>query len=105
MSDWHRAGALEDIWDGAPLAVELAGKSIALYRFGDEICAVGNICPHQSDVKLSDGYLDGDTIECPMHQSCFNVRTGKVLSPPAREDVPVFAIRIEDGQVMVEIGD
>lgn len=105
MGAWHRAGKLEDIWEGAPLAVELAGKPIALYRFGEDICAVGDICPHQADVKLSDGYLDGDTIECPMHQSCFNVRTGHVLSPPAREDIPVFAIRIEDGQVMVEIGD
>jgi 3-phenylpropionate/trans-cinnamate dioxygenase ferredoxin subunit len=103
MSDWQRAGALEEIWEGAPFAVELAGKPIALYRFGDEVCAVGDICPHQADVKLSEGYLDGDTIECPMHQSCFNVRTGKVLGPPARDDLPVFQIRIEDGQVLVDV--
>jgi nitrite reductase/ring-hydroxylating ferredoxin subunit len=105
MSDWHRASALEEVWEGAPLAVQVAGKPIALYRFGEAVHAVGDICPHQKDVKLSEGYLDGDTIECPMHQSCFNVRTGKVLTPPACDDLPVYPVRIEDGQVLVEVGE
>lgn len=103
MTQWHRAAALDDIWEGAPLGVTVGGREIALYRLDDGIHAVGDICPHQKDVKLSEGYLDGATIECPMHQSCFDVRTGKVLSPPAREDIPVFRIRIEDGEVFVEV--
>lgn len=103
MTEWHCATAIDDVWEGAPLAVTLAGRPIALYRLGEEIHAVGDICPHQKDVKLSDGYLDGETIECPMHQSCFNVRTGQVLGPPAREDLPVFKVRIEEGQVFVEV--
>ncbi|WP_038205047.1 non-heme iron oxygenase ferredoxin subunit [Xenophilus azovorans] len=102
MSNWQRAGALDDIQEEAPHAVEIGGKAIALYRFGDEVCAVGDTCPHQGDVKLSEGYFEGDTIECPMHQSCFNVRTGKVLGPPARDDLPVYPVRIEDGQVLVD---
>jgi len=74
-----------------------------VYAVTDEIHAVGDFCPHQKNVRLSEGFLDGDTIECPMHQSCFNVKTGAVLSPPAREGLPVFKVRIEDGQVLVEI--
>ena len=103
MTAWHCASALENVWEGAPLAVMVDGQAVALYRFGDQVHAVGDLCPHQKDVKLSDGYLDGETIECPMHQSCFNVKTGKVQSPPAREDIPVFKVRIEDGNVMVEV--
>lgn len=103
MTQWHRASALDDVWEGTPLAVSVEGQQIALYRFGSEVHAIGDLCPHQKDVKLSEGYLDGDTIECPMHQSCFNVRTGQVLSPPARENLPVFEIRIEDGQVFVAL--
>jgi nitrite reductase/ring-hydroxylating ferredoxin subunit len=105
MSDWHRASALDEVWEGAPLAVQVAGKPIALYRLGEEVHAIGDICPHQKDVKLSEGYLDGETIECPMHQSCFNVKTGKVLTPPACDDLPVYPVRIEDGQVLVEVGE
>lgn len=103
MAQWHCAGALDDVWEGAPLAVTLGEAPIALYRFGDEVHAVGDICPHQKDVKLSGGYFDGETIECPMHQSCFNVKTGQVLSPPARDDLPVFKVRIEGGKVFVEV--
>lgn len=103
MTQWHRASALEDVWEGAPLPVTVEGCQIALYRFGDEVHAVGDLCPHQKDVKLSEGFLEGDTIECPMHQSCFNVRTGQVLNAPARENLPVFEIRIEDGQVFVAV--
>jgi len=103
MTQWHRASALDEVWEGAPLPVTVEGHQIALYRFGAEVHAVGDLCPHQKDVKLSEGYLEGDTIECPMHQSCFNVRTGQVLNAPARENLPVFEVRIEDGQVFVAV--
>ena len=103
MTQWHRAAAVDDVPEDAPLALTVDGREIALYRLDDGIHAAGDICPHQKDVRLSGGYLDGATIECPMHQSCFDVRTGKVLGPPAREDIPVFRIRIEDGEVLVEV--
>ena len=100
---WHRAAALEDVWDGVPLGLEIAGACIALYRLGEAVHAVGDLCPHQEGVKLSEGYLDGDVIECPMHQSCFNVTTGKVMGPPAKEDIATYPIRIENGDVFVQI--
>jgi 3-phenylpropionate/trans-cinnamate dioxygenase ferredoxin subunit len=103
MGEWRRVSALEDVWEGAPTAVDVAGKPIALYRFGDEVHAIGDACPHQAGVRLSGGFLEGETIECPMHQSCFHVKTGKVLGPPAREDLPVYPVRVEDGQVLVEL--
>jgi len=103
MTQWHIASALDDVCEGIPRPVTVEGHHIALYRFGAEVRAVGDLCPHQKDVRLSEGYLDGDTIECPMHQSCFSVRTGEVLSPPARENLPVFEVRIESGQVLVAI--
>jgi nitrite reductase/ring-hydroxylating ferredoxin subunit len=103
MGDWHLAAAFDDVEAGVPHPVEIAGKAIALYRLGDEIHALGDFCPHQRDVRLSEGFLDGEVIECPMHQSCFDVRSGRVLSPPAREDLEVFATRIEDAKVWIEI--
>jgi nitrite reductase/ring-hydroxylating ferredoxin subunit len=103
MSEWLRASALDDVWEGAPTGVEVKGVPIALYRFGEEVHAIGDECPHQAGVRLSGGFLDGETIECPMHQSCFHVKTGKVLGPPAREDLPVYPCRVEDGQVLVQL--
>lgn len=103
MASWHRCAALDDVWEGAPLGVQVEGRPIGLYRFGDEVHAVDDECPHQKGVMLSGGFLDGDTIECPMHQSCFNVKTGEVTGPPARDNLMVHPVRIEDGAVFVEL--
>jgi len=103
MAQWHRATALDEVWEGAPLALDIAGTAVALYRFAGEVHCVGDFCPHQANVRLSGGFLDGESIECPMHQSCFNVKTGKVLGPPAQDDIPTYPVRIEDGVVFVQI--
>jgi len=103
-SKWQHACALQDVWEGAPYAADVDGTPVALYRFGDEVHAVGDLCPHEPGVRLSGGFLDGEVIECPMHQSCFNVKTGRVQGPPATTDIPVYPIRIEDGQVWVDLG-
>ncbi len=103
MAEWHRVAALEDVWEDAPLAVDVAGQPMALYRFGDEVHCVGDACPHQAGVRLSEGFLDGHSIECPMHQSCFHVQTGQVLGPPAKENIPVYPVRVEGGDVFVEL--
>ncbi|WP_156679284.1 Rieske (2Fe-2S) protein [Sphingomonas profundi] len=102
MTEWTRIGRDEDVVDGEPFAAALDdGTAVALYRFEGAVYAIGDICPHE-DVRLSEGFLDGGTIECPLHQSCFEIRTGKVIEGgPAYEDVPSFDVRNEDGALFV----
>ena len=101
MTDWVRVADDSDIVEGEPFASEWEGEAIALYRFEGQVHAIGDICTHEQ-VRLSDGWLDGSTIECPLHQSCFEIRTGKVIEGgPATEDVPAYAVRVEDGGVFV----
>lgn len=101
MSDWVRIADENDVSDGEPFASECDGEAIALYRYEGAIYAIGDVCTHEH-VRLSDGWLDGDRIECPLHQSCFEIRTGKVIEGgPAYEDVPAFAVKVEEGGVFV----
>jgi len=101
MSDWVRIADESDVKDGEAFASEYDGEAIALYRYEGQICAIGDICTHEH-VRLSDGWLDGDRIECPLHQSCFEIRTGKVIEGgPAYEDVPAYAVRVEEGGIFV----
>jgi nitrite reductase/ring-hydroxylating ferredoxin subunit len=101
MSDWVRVADENDIQDGEPFASEWQGEAIALYRFEGAIYAIGDICTHEH-VRLSDGWLDGDRIECPLHQSCFEIRTGKAIEGgPAYEDVAAYAVKVEEGGVFV----
>lgn len=103
MSEWHRAAQATEVEEGTPCPVQVGATPIALYRIGGDIYALGDRCTHDPTVRLSDGFVDGDQIECPMHQSCFAIRTGKVMGPPAREDVACYPIRIEAGVVYVEV--
>ncbi|WP_205007826.1 non-heme iron oxygenase ferredoxin subunit [Sphingosinithalassobacter portus] len=99
--EWVRVAAESDVVEGEPFASEYGENAIALYRYEGTIFAIGDICPHE-DVRLSEGWLEGDRIECPLHQSCFEIRTGKVIEGgPAYEDVAAYDVRVEDGAVFV----
>ena len=101
MSAWHRACDLDGVPQHTPFPIQAEGSAVCLYRMGDAIYAVSDICPHQRNIRLSDGYFEDGVIECPMHQSRFDVRTGKVLAPPARRDLDVYEVKVEGGAVFV----
>ena len=84
----------------------VGGKPLAIYNVGGQLYATDNICSH-AYAELHEGYLDTDdcTIECPLHGSRFDLRSGAVLSLPAYEPIAVYPVRLEGGDVLVEIGD
>jgi naphthalene 1,2-dioxygenase ferredoxin component len=106
MSDdetgWVRAAARRDLAQDEVLGVEVAGHSIALYDADGSIFATDNICTH-AYARLSDGWLDGEIIECPLHAARFDVRTGKVLDPPATEDLKTYPVRVVDDEIQVKL--
>jgi nitrite reductase/ring-hydroxylating ferredoxin subunit len=75
---------------------------VALFRVGDQFYATDDICTH-AEASLSDGYVDGDVVECPFHSARFCIRTGKALSLPASEPLKTYPVKIEDGAVCVDI--
>jgi 3-phenylpropionate/trans-cinnamate dioxygenase ferredoxin subunit len=91
-----------EIPEGTGLCVEAEGKRIALFRVGDDVCAIDDSCPHANG-PLSEGGLEGDVVECPWHGSRFNVRTGSVLQPPAAEGVATYAVRVTGEEIEVEL--
>jgi naphthalene 1,2-dioxygenase system ferredoxin subunit len=99
---WIRAANRRDLAEGEPLGVEVAGRAIALYDIDGNIFATDNICTH-AYARLSDGWLDGELIECPLHAARFDVRTGKVLDPPATEDLKTYPVRVVDGEIQVKL--
>jgi 3-phenylpropionate/trans-cinnamate dioxygenase ferredoxin subunit len=94
------AAPLADVPDGGALAVEVEGEEIVLVR--DGVYAVRDECSHAS-IPLSEGEVDGCEIECWLHGSRFDVRTGKPLNLPATEAVPTYSTQIEGDTVMVDL--
>jgi naphthalene 1,2-dioxygenase ferredoxin component len=100
--DWVRAAARGDLALGEVIGVDVSGSSIAIYDCEGELFATANICTH-AYACLSDGWLDGATIECPLHAARFDVRTGRVLDPPATEDLKIYPVRVVDGEIQVKL--
>ena len=95
-----RAASLSDIPDEGAIRVELAGKPVCLAKSGGEVFALSDICSH-ADVALSEGDVDGYLIECFLHGSAFDLRTGRPTSLPANQPVPVYPVRVEGDDVLV----
>jgi naphthalene 1,2-dioxygenase system ferredoxin subunit len=99
---WVRAAGRGDLTEGEILGVEVEGRSIALYATDVGLFATDNICTH-AYACLSDGWLDGEVIECPLHAARFDIRTGKVLDPPATDDLKTYQVRLVGDEIQVRL--
>src|SRR5262249_12881198 len=75
----------------------------AVVRVGDEVFALHDVCSHE-EVPLSEGEVYDHTVECWLHGSCFDLRTGDPTGPPATEPVPVYPVKVSGGDVYVAVG-
>jgi 3-phenylpropionate/trans-cinnamate dioxygenase ferredoxin subunit len=75
---------------------------IALFRVDDAVYAIGDRCSH-AEASLSEGELFDDEVECPRHGAVFDVTSGEPLSLPATAPVPTYAVKVEEGDVYVEV--
>jgi 3-phenylpropionate/trans-cinnamate dioxygenase ferredoxin subunit len=97
-----RVCAVSELEQDAALRVEVEGVPMAVVLDGDgKVHAIGDTCTH-GDVSLSEGFVDGDTLECWAHGSAFSLTTGRPLNLPAYEPVPVYAVTIEGDDVLVD---
>ena len=102
MTEFVRACALSDLADDEPLAVELSGEPVAIVKACGDVFAIRDVCSH-AEVPLSEGEVDGCTLECWLHGSRFDLRSGKPTGLPATEPVPVYPVKIEGDDVLVAI--
>ena len=79
-----------------------ADVAIAVFNADGEFYAIDDTCTHQ-DASLADGWLEGCTVECPLHASCFDLRTGQPSGPPAKTPVRTHAVSVVDGVVHVSL--
>ena len=103
VQNWIDAAAADAVPEEDVVAVQVAGREVALYGVDGEVYATDNICTH-GHARLCDGFLEGGEIECPMHQGKFDVRSGKAMCAPLTEDIRTYPVKIENGRVFVDLG-
>lgn len=102
MSDFVSACRLSDVPEGGALHVEIEGEPLAIVRTEGEVFAIRDVCSH-ADVRLSEGEVLDCTIECWLHGSQFDLRTGEPISLPAVKPVPVYPVRVEGDEVAISL--
>jgi len=102
MAEWKTVASVSDISAGRGLAVNVDGKALALFNIEGKFYAINDECTHAGG-SLSEGFIEGNAVACPWHDAKFDITTGKALSAPACEDAVAYNVRVQDGQLQVEI--
>ncbi|MFN2544940.1 MAG: Rieske (2Fe-2S) protein [Actinomycetota bacterium] len=102
MADYLDLAKADEIPEGEVRAFDANGVPVAVANVGGSLFAFDDTCPHRQ-CSLAEGELEEATIVCPCHGSEFDVRTGDVLNPPARDPVAHYEIQVEDGTIKVQI--
>jgi len=99
-SEWRKGCGEKELAEGGQKLVTAGEDPVLLTRLDGKIYAVGNKCTHY-ECKLNEGVLLGRTVICRCHDARFDLTTGKVISPPALNDLPVYPVKVEGGDVLL----
>ena len=91
-----------DIAPGSAIKVETGDLVLAVYNIDGEYYVTDDLCTHGPG-SLSEGYIDGDVIECNFHNGQFDIKTGEVVSPPCMIPIKTYPAKVEDGKVVIEV--
>jgi nitrite reductase/ring-hydroxylating ferredoxin subunit len=89
-----------DAPEGEVVRVEVQGHALAVYNVDGVFYASDDLCNH-GNASLSEGYLDGDTIECPLHGGCFKVTDGSPCAPPVIKPMVTYSVAEREGNIVL----
>lgn len=93
--------SVSDVPDGGAIKAEAGGLVLAVFKLGDNFFVIDDACTHGPG-SLSEGYIDGEVVECNFHNGMFNIRTGEVAGPPCIVPIRTYAVSIVDNQVCID---
>ena len=99
---WVEVAQVDEIEDADAKCCQVGGAYIAVFNVAGTFYATSDICTH-AHAHLSEGYIDGDIVECPLHQGRFHIPTGKAISAPVTEDLRTHPVRVEGGRIFVQV--
>ena len=98
--DFSSGFPLKDIPDEGTVAGHVGDESVLLSRFGEELYAVSGACTHYGG-HLADGVAEGETVRCPLHHACFDLKTGQPLRAPALDPLDRWQVDVDSDRAYV----
>jgi len=102
LSEWIKAGNLEQVKEGQLFGFTHGDKKILLANLKGKIHATDLICTH-ANADLSTGFLSEDGVRCPLHLSVFNLENGEPQNLPAENPLKVYNVKIDNNEIYVEV--
>jgi len=99
-SGFIKVAQVSDLKTGEMMAVTIGDDQVLLANIEGNFHAIDDVCSH-AYACLSDGDIDGEEVECPLHGGSFNAMTGAPMNPPVEEPLRVFRIKIEGDDIFV----
>lgn len=104
MQQFESVFKLADLTVGSMRACTLGGREIVVCHTREGVFALDNMCTH-AEARLCEGRLRATRLVCPLHGASFDIRDGRVLSPPATEPLAAHSVRISDGTIQIALKD
>ena len=100
--DYLEIAPVSELPNGERMFVDIGDTPIVVFNIGGQLFAIGDVCTHD-DGPLGDGDIEDFNVTCPRHGAKFDVRTGKVASMPAVEDIPAYPVQVRDGIIFLGV--
>ena len=99
---FSKAGEAKKLTEGSMEGIKFGDIDVLVVNAGGALSAIGNTCTHRG-CRLSSGRLDDNEVTCRCHGSVFNVKTGEVVHGPANKPEPVYKVKLENGEILIDI--
>ncbi|MGE7471944.1 non-heme iron oxygenase ferredoxin subunit [Bosea sp. NPDC003192] len=99
---WQIVATTARVSPDSPFPFTIGERQFALFQVDANYYALDNICPH-AYALMTDGFVEGDTVECPLHGAMFHIPTGKCLGPPADADLKTYPVKVEGVEILVDV--
>jgi nitrite reductase/ring-hydroxylating ferredoxin subunit/uncharacterized membrane protein len=100
LSEWRAVLDADKLRAGSPQRITVDGTDIALFRRGNQVFAINAVCPHAGG-PLNEGQVEGETVQCPWHDSVFNLSDGALVHGPSTFPVACYEARRRDGKIEI----
>lgn len=100
--EWRDVGAADEITEEMPLSATVGGRPVGVYLVAGSYYALEDVCPH-ADALLSQGFVEGEEIECPLHGARFHIPSGRCTREPGGRDLACFEAKREGERVLVRL--
>jgi nitrite reductase/ring-hydroxylating ferredoxin subunit len=99
---WWPVATVDEVPEDDVIQVTADGVCIALFNVAGDFYATAGICTH-AQASLAKGFVQDDTVECPLHRGVFHIPTGKAMGAPVTKDLRTYKVKVEGGRILVAV--